>query len=95
MKPIETDKPKQPSEKLAAFKSYEDFLAYVGRRFDLRPGEHEALYNVLVKLQNVGADPLETMEACKSEMAPNDCLDMLRFMIYIENLDISELKDLT
>lgn len=82
----------QPVERLAAFESYADFLRYVEARFDLRPGEPEALYSVLVKLQNVGADPLKAMEDCIDKMAKHDCHDMLRFMMHVENLDLAELK---
>jgi len=82
----------QPEERLAAFESYADFLRYVEARFDLRPGEPEALYSVLVKLQNVGADPLKAMEDCIDKMAKHDCHDMLRFMMHVENLDLAELK---
>jgi hypothetical protein len=82
-----------PVEKLEAFKTYAEFLSYLEQRFDLKPGEHEALYSVLVKLQNVGADPLKAMDDCRQKMAKTDCLDMLRFMMHIENMDIADLKE--
>ncbi|RJQ74387.1 MAG: hypothetical protein C4519_16830 [Desulfobacteraceae bacterium] len=80
-------------KKLAAFDSYGAFLQYVQDRFDLKPGEHEALYDVLLKLQSVGEDPLQVIETCQFKMAEHDCLDMLRFMIHVDSLDIKELKN--
>ena len=85
---------KRPLEKLNAFESYDAYLGFVKDRFDLKAGEHEALYAVLLKLQHVGADPIKTMEECRFKMAKHDCLDMLRFMIYVENLDLNVLKEM-
>lgn len=82
-----------PREALEGFDSYEAFVAYVQERFALKPGELEALYDVLVKLQKVGISPLQAMEDCKTKMARHDCLDMLRFMIYVDGLDLAQLKD--
>jgi len=90
---MSSKKKMQPVEKLEAFESYTDFLRYVEARFDLRPGEPEALYSVLVKLQNVGADPLKAMEDCIYKMAKHDCHDMLRFMMHVENMDLAALKE--
>lgn len=85
---------RRPLEQLNAFESYDAYLSFVKDRFDLKAGEHEALYAVLLKLQHVGADPIKTMEECRFKMAKHDCLDMLRFMIHIENLDLDDLKEM-
>lgn len=85
------DAPPAPQETLDGFESYEAFIDFVQARFDLQPGEPEALYDVMVKLQNVGTDPLRVMDDCKARMARHDCLDMLRFMIYVDRLDLAQL----
>jgi len=88
---ISSDRP--PREALQGFDGYEAFVAYVQERFELKPGELEALHDVLVKLQHVGISPLQAMEDCKTKMAGHDCLDMLRFMIYVDGLDLAQLKE--
>lgn len=85
---------KPPMEGLEAFESYDAFLSFVKERFDLKAGEHEALYAVLLKLQHVGADPIKTMEDCRRKMVKHDCMDMLRFMIHVESLDLDDLKEM-
>lgn len=49
--------------------------------------------NVLIKLQSVGEDPLHVMETYRFKMAKHDCLDMLRFMVHIENMNVIDLKE--
>ncbi len=85
----------EPQEKLDAFKNYDDFLNYVRDKFNFGPAEAQSLYKVLFKLQSVGADPIRTMEDCKNKMVGNECLDMLRFMIYVDNMDLLGIKDMT
>lgn len=91
MNDIQTAPPKPPTQ-LKGFATYEEFLDYASTRFALEPDEYEALFNVLLKLQSVGSDPRETMQDCQSQLADGECLDMLKFMIYVDGLDIKDLK---
>jgi len=83
---------KRHTHQLIGFADYEAFVQYVHENLKLKPDEVRALYDVLVKLQSVGQDPVNTLEACRRDMAPGDCLDMLRFMMYIDGLDLGEIK---
>ena len=74
------------------FETYEAYLDYAKSLFDLEPQMYRVLFDVLVKLQSLGQDPLEALQTCKYHMAQNDCLDMLNFMMYIENLDLAGIK---
>lgn len=78
--------------KLEAFEDYDDYLRYTRDLFDLTPDEYAALFQVLVKLESVGTDPLETLRTCRSEMGTDDCLDMLKFMIYVDGLDLAAIQ---
>ena len=80
-----------PSAKLDGFDNYGDYLEVAKSLVDLEPQMYGVLYNVLVKLQSLGQDPLEVLQSCRYRMARNDCVDMLKFMIYIENLDLAEI----
>ena len=84
--------PPKPPTQLKGFTTYEDFLDYVRPRFTLEPHEYEALFNVLLKLQSVGSDPLETMQDCQSRLADGECLDMLKFMMYVDGLELKDFK---
>lgn len=75
---------------LNGFDTFEDFLKYTRTIFDLQADEYVALFNVLLKLQVLGEDPIETMRDCRTKMASHDCMDMLRFMIYVDGLDLAE-----
>ena len=86
------DIPSKPPTRLNGFATYEDFLEYARTRFALEPREYEALFNVLLKLQSVGSDPLETMQDCQSQLADGECLDMLKFMMYVDGLEIKDIK---
>jgi hypothetical protein len=39
----------------------------------------------------MGQDPIEAMDQCQYEMEEVDCLEMLRFMIQVEGLDLRDL----
>lgn len=91
MNEIKTTPPKPPTQ-LRGFATYEDFLDYARTRFALEPHEYESLFNVLLKLQGVGSDPLKTMQDCQSQLADGECLDMLKFMMYVDGLDLKDFK---
>jgi hypothetical protein len=81
----------KPKTKLDAFESSEAFTNYAKERFDLTPDELRTLYRVMIKLQNMGQDPIEAMDQCQYEMEEVDCLEMLRFMIQVEGMDMRDL----
>lgn len=83
---------RKPPTQLKGFATYEDFLEYARTRFALEPREYEALFNVLLKLQSVGSDPLKTMQDCQSQLADGECLDMLKFMMYVDGLDLKDIE---
>jgi hypothetical protein len=80
-------------EKLEAFDTYDHYLRYARDLFDLTPDEHAALFQVLVKLESVGSDPMETLHTCRFDMETDDCLSMLKFMMYVDGLDLLALKE--
>jgi hypothetical protein len=82
--------PPKPPTQLKGFATYEDFLNYAKTRFALEPHEYEALFHVLLKLQGVGSDPIKTMQDCQSQLADGECLDMLKFMMYVDGLDLKD-----
>ena len=82
------------SRKLRAFENFDEFLSYTRSLFDLSPDEYAALFNVLIKLESVGTDPVETMHTCRYDMSRQDCLDMLKFMIYVDGLDLGAIKEM-
>ncbi len=88
-KPIQDRK---PDTRLSAFDSYDDYLNYAQTLFELTTDEYRLLYHVLVKLENVGEDPLKAMHDCKYKMENHDCLAMLKFMMTIEAMDLGEIK---
>lgn len=78
--------------KLEAFEDYDHYLRYTRDLFDLSPDEYAALFQVLLKLQSVGSDPVKTLQTCRFEMGNDDCLDMLKFMIYVDGLDLASIQ---
>lgn len=84
--------PLKPPTQLKGFATYKDFLEYAQTRFALEPRQYEALFNVLLKLQSVGSDPLKTLNDCQSQLADGECLDMLKFMMYVDGLDLKDIK---
>lgn len=81
-----------PERRLVAFENFAAYLEYSQQLFDLTAAEHEALFDVLVKLQSIGEDPVQTLHECKFNMEEKDCLDMLKFMIQIESMDLETVK---
>lgn len=91
MKHVQPDRGPIP-RKLEAFEDYDDYLRYTRDLFDLTPDEYAALFQVLLKLESVGSDPVKTLRTCRFEMETGDCLDMLKFMIYVDGLDLASIQ---
>ncbi|NNG00996.1 MAG: hypothetical protein HKM93_16525 [Desulfobacteraceae bacterium] len=81
-----------PEQMLDNFDGFEDFLIFSQALFDLTADEYAALYNVMIKLQSVGEDAKTTLQDCKLDMGENGCLEMIKILIKIEEMDLSELK---
>jgi hypothetical protein len=79
---------KKPTLNLKSFDSYDAYLRFMQSHFDFTDDEYRLLFNVLVKLENVGQDPLQAIHECKFKMETSDCMEMLRFMMAIENMDL-------
>ncbi|GEM_PF-1210234 len=82
-----------PPRRLEGFGDYDEFVDYAGSLFDLGSEELAGLYHVLLKLQGIGEDPVETMNVWKEETCRGECPDFIRFLIQVDNLDIESLKE--
>lgn len=85
----ETQTGKKPATRLKGFNNYDAFLRFSRMHFSLEPTEYQGLYQVLLKLQSVGQDPMEAMLTWK---AHEDGNEMIRFMIMIDQMDMETLK---
>ena len=84
---------KRHAEKLIGFEDYDAYLRYIQSLIQLEPDEYAALFQVLLKLQSVGQKPIDILNQCKYRQGDADCLDMLKFMIYVDELDLGAFKD--
>ena len=81
-------------KKLNDFKDYQDFLNFSKSLFKLSPDEYRGLYEVLLKLQSIGENPVETMLTWRKHTCTNECPDFIRFMIQIDNMEIKSLTQM-
>jgi hypothetical protein len=88
---IDSTRGRKPGS-LSGFADYDAFVRYARDRLRMQPDEMRALHDVLVKLQSLGEDPVQTLEACQRDMPAGDCLDMLRFMMLIDAMNLDDLK---
>jgi hypothetical protein len=82
----------KPPRRLDGFDDYRQFVEYAESLFELSPEEFEGLYQVLLKLQGIGEDPMETMDLWKAETCKSGCPEFIRFMIQVNDTDLEELK---
>lgn len=73
---------------LNAFDDYQEFEAFCKSMFDLESWEYRQLYDVLIKLECVGEDPIEKMNLWKSSLSEEECLEFIRFMILVDSTDL-------
>jgi hypothetical protein len=90
---IPKDMTAAPPRRLDGFRDYEEFFGYAKSMFDLDSEELEGLYHVLLKLQGIGEDPVETMIVWKQETCRGECPEFIRFLIQVDNLDLESLKE--
>lgn len=77
---------------LNQFDTYSDYMAFAQSLFPLTEQEYKGLYNVLLKLQGIGENPVDLMLAWKNSADETESVEFIRFMILVNNTDIEELK---
>ena len=81
-----------PPNRLDGFADYQKFVEHAEALFELSPEEFEGLYQVLLKLQGIGEDPVVTMALWKAETCKSGCPEFIRFLIQVNDLDLEALK---
>jgi hypothetical protein len=78
--------------KLTGFNDYQEFLSFSKSLFQLKPEEYQGLFNVLLKLQGIGQDAIQTMLVLKSNTDEHDCYELIRFMIQFDSMDMGDIQ---
>ena len=78
--------------RLTGFDDYQEFLSVSKSLFQLNPEEYQGLFNVLLKLQSIGQDAVQTMQLLKSSTDEHDCNELIRFMIQIDSMDMGDIQ---
>ena len=78
--------------KLAGFDDYQEFLSFSKSLFQLKTEEYRGLFDVLVKLQSIGQDAIQTMLILKSNTDEQDCYELIRFMIEFDRMDMGDIQ---
>lgn len=81
-----------PRDRLDAFETYADFVQFCNEHFDVSEDEIAGLYQVMLKLQSIGEDPVRTMLQWKEHTCEHDCSDFIRFMIMVDRMEMADLK---
>jgi hypothetical protein len=50
------------------------------------------LFDVLIKLQSIGQDAIQTMSLLKSNTNEQDCYELIRFMIQFDSMDMEDIQ---
>jgi len=77
--------------KLSEFNDYQEFLSFSKSLFQLNTEEYQGLFDILLKLESIGQDAVETMLLLKSNADKQDCYELIRFMILIDSLDMEDI----
>ena len=77
--------------KLSRFNDYREFLSFSKSLFQLNTEEYQGLFDILLKLESIGQDAVETMLLLKSNADKQDCYELIRFMIQIDSLDMEDI----
>ena len=77
--------------KLSRFNDYRKFLSFSKSLFQLKTEEYQGLFDILLKLESIGQDAVETMLLLKSNADEQDCYELIRFMIQIDSLDMEDI----
>jgi len=82
--------PVQPQ--LAGFNDYQEYLGFSKSLFNLKPEEYLGLFNVLLKLQSIGQDAVQTMLLLKSNTDGDDGYELIRFMLRFDVMDMGDIQ---
>jgi hypothetical protein len=80
--------------KLTGFRDYQEYLSYSKSLFNLKPGEYQRLFDVLLKLQSIGQDAVQSMRLLKSSTDDDDGYELIRFMIQVDGMDMGDIQTL-
>jgi len=78
--------------KLTGFKDYQEYLGYSKSLFKLKSEEYQGLFNVLLKMQSIGQDAVQTMRLLKSNTDDDDSYELIRFMIQFDGTDMGDIQ---
>ena len=77
--------------KLRGFNDYREFLSFSKSLFQLKTEEYQGLFDILLKLESIGQDAVETMLLLKSNADEQDCYELIRFMIQFDSMDLENI----
>jgi len=78
---------------LTGFNDYQEYLSYSKSLFKLKPEEYQGLFDVLLKLQSIGQDAIQTMLLLKSNTDDDDDgYELIRFMIQFDVMDMGDIQ---
>ncbi len=77
---------------LTGFNDYQEYLGFSKSLFQLKPEEYRGLFNVLLKLQSIGQNAVQTMLSLKSNTDENDCYELIRFMIQFDSMNMGDIQ---
>lgn len=77
---------------LTGFKDYQEYLDYSKSLFNLTSEEYKGLFNVLLKLQSIGQDAVQTMLLLKSNTDDEESHELIRFMIQFDGMDMGDIQ---
>jgi hypothetical protein len=80
--------------KLNGFNDYQEYLGYSKSLFRLKPEEYQGLFGVLLKLQSIGQDAVQTMRLLKSNTDDDDSYELIRFMIQFDGMDMGDIQSM-
>jgi hypothetical protein len=78
--------------KLTGFNDYQEYLGFSKSLFQLKPEEYQGLFNVLLKLQSIGQNAVQTMLLLKINSDELDCHELIRFMIQFDSMDMGDIQ---
>lgn len=82
----------QVQTQLTGFNDYQEYLGYCKSLFKLKSEEYRGLFDVLLKLQSIGQDAVQTMLLLKSNADDDDGYELIRFMIQFDSMDMGDMQ---
>jgi len=78
--------------RLTGFSDYQEYLGYSKSLFKLKSDEYLGLFNVLLKLQSIGQDAVQTMRLLKRNTHDDDGNELIKFMIQFDAADMGDIQ---